>query len=185
MEIITERLLLREFTQDDTPAFLAYQANPRYAEFYSLEESAPDHARELLRLFSTWASERPRRNYQLAVAELRNPRQLLGCCGLRLKGLGAGTAEFGLELAAESWGQGYATEAARALLGFGFRELRLDDVRSESVSANARVIALAHRIGLVEIGTRPGPAWMSVRGWHQIDWQLTRGRWEGLASTSA
>jgi RimJ/RimL family protein N-acetyltransferase len=179
VEIMTDRLLLREFTQDDARAFLAYQADPRYAEFYGPEESAPDHARELLHLFSTWASERPRRNYQLAVAELRNPRQLLGCCGLRLKGLGAGTAEFGLELAAESWGHGYATEAARALLGFGFRELRLDEVRSESVSANARVVALAQRIGLVEIGTRPGPAWMSARGWHHTEWQLTRGRWEG------
>ena len=39
--------------------------------------------------------------------------------------------------------------------------------------------ALAQRIGLVEIGTRPGPAWMSAQGWHYTEWQLTRGRWEG------
>lgn len=84
MEIMTERLLLREFTQDDARAFLAYHADPRYAELYAPEDSAPDHAQELLRLFSAWALERPRLNYQLAIAELRNPRQLLGCCGLRL-----------------------------------------------------------------------------------------------------
>jgi [ribosomal protein S5]-alanine N-acetyltransferase len=178
VEIMTERLLLREFIVDDAPAFLAYHADPRQAEFYGPEEASPEHARELLRLFCTWASELPRHNYQLAIADLRDPRQLLGCCGLRRKGMGAGTAEFGLELVAASWGRGYATEAARALLGFGFRELRLEEVRSESVSANARVVALAQRIGLLEVGTRPGPAWMSARGWHYIEWLLTRGRWE-------
>jgi ribosomal-protein-alanine N-acetyltransferase len=183
MEITTERLLLREFTEDDATAFVAYQIDPRHAEFYAPEETGPDHARELLRLFSRWASERPRRNYQLAVVELRHPRELLGCCGLRREGLGAGRAEFGIELAARCWGRGYATEAARALLGFGFRELRLDEVRGVSVSANVRVVALAHRIGLVEIGTRPGPAWMRARGWNQTQWQLTRGTWERTVST--
>ena len=145
------------------------------------EEASPEHARELLRLFCTWASERPRHNYQLAIADLRHPQQLLGSCGLRRKGMGAGKAEFGLELAAASWGRGYGTEAARALLGFGFCELQLEEVRSESVSANARVVALAQRIGLVAVGTRPGPAWMSAQGWHYTDWQLTRGQWAAAA----
>ena len=182
MEIMTERLFLREFTEDDAPAFLAYQADARYAEFCAPDGAGPDHARQLLRLFIAWALERPRRNYQLALAELRNRRELLGNCGLRLEGLPAGTAEFGLELSAESWGHGYATEAARALLGFGFRELKLDEVRGVSVSANVRVVALANRIGLVEIGTRPGPAWMRPRGWSQTEWQLTRRRWEGMTA---
>ena len=177
MEIATERCLLREFTEADAPAFLAYQADPRYAEFYAHEEATPEHSRALLRLFQEWGSEQPRRNYQLAIAKRRDPRQLLGCCGLRQEGSVAGTAELGLELAAWSWGQGYATEAARALLGFGFVELRLEEVRSVSVSANARVVALARRIGLTKTGTRPGSAWMRARGWEYTEWRLTRAEW--------
>ena len=182
MQITTERLLLREFTNDDAAAFFAYQADPRSAEFYAPEEAAPDHARELFLVFTKWASEQPRRNYQLALAELRKPRELVGCCGLRLEGLGAGTAAFGVELAPGCWGRGYASEAARALLGFGFRELSLKEVRGVSISANARVAALAQRIGLVEIGMRPGPAWMRARGWKHIEWQLTRETWESVAA---
>jgi len=90
VEIMTERLLLREFTHEDTPAFFAYHADPRSAEFYAPEEVAPDHARELLLVFTRWASEQPRRNYQLALAELREPHELVGCCGLRLERLGGG-----------------------------------------------------------------------------------------------
>jgi RimJ/RimL family protein N-acetyltransferase len=180
VQIKTERLLLREFTRDDEQSYLAYQTDPRYTEFYGPEEATLDHARELLHLFIAWSAERPRQNYQLAIADLRNPSQPLGSCGLRLKGRAVGTAEVGLELAAESWGNGYATEAARALLGFGFRELRIDEVRSESVSANVRVVALARRIGLVEVGAHPGPAWMSARGWHYAEWRLTREQWEHM-----
>jgi RimJ/RimL family protein N-acetyltransferase len=185
VEIRTGRLLLREFTTEDAPAFIAYQAEPRYAEFRGPAESGPDHARALLGRFSTWASERPRRNYQLAVADLLQPRELMGCCGLRGAGHGAGGAEFGLELAPVRWGHGYATEAARALLVFGFRELGLDEVRSVSVSANGRVTALAHRIGFREMGTRPGPAWMRARGWYEKEWLLTRLTWEESARSGA
>lgn len=65
MEIITARLLLREFVDRDLPALLAYQADPRYAEFW-LEEAPSGHGRQLLEPFRCWAAERPRRNYQLA-----------------------------------------------------------------------------------------------------------------------
>jgi ribosomal-protein-alanine N-acetyltransferase len=79
MEIITKRFLLREFTEEDEPVFLAYHADPRYAQLCAPEEAGRDHARELLRLFGQWAAERPRRNYQLAITRLQNPKQLLGC----------------------------------------------------------------------------------------------------------
>lgn len=50
-------------------------------------------------LFAQWVAERPRRNYQLAIAHLQNPQELLGCCGLRREGHGSDTAELGIELA--------------------------------------------------------------------------------------
>ena len=183
MEIITRRFLLREFTDDDGPTFLAYHADPRYAEFYPLEDVGPDHARELLQRFKQWTTERPRRNYQLAIAHLRNPRGLLGCCGLRGEGYGADQAELGIELAPPHWGRyGYAIEVASALLEFGFRDLGLKEVRGFSNSANTPVIRLARRYGAVMIGTRPGPGWMLARGWSQTEWQLTRERWEEISA---
>ncbi len=72
MEIVTNRFLLREFTEENEPAFFAYHADPRYAEFWRPEEVEPDHTRELLRLFIQWAGEQPRPNYQLAVVLVQN-----------------------------------------------------------------------------------------------------------------
>jgi [ribosomal protein S5]-alanine N-acetyltransferase len=182
MEIITRRFLLREFIDEDESAFLAYQSDSRYAEFHAPQEVGTDHARELLHRFRQWAAEQPRRNYQLAVSDIRNPWALFGCCGLRREGHDSHQAGMGIELAPNYWGRyAYAIEIASALLQFGFEKLGLAEIRGVSVSANSRVSRLARRYGFIEVAMRPNPAWMRARGWSQIEWQLTRDRWGTLS----
>jgi RimJ/RimL family protein N-acetyltransferase len=174
MEIITKRFLLREFIEEDESAFIAYHADPRYAEFCTPEEVTPDYARELLRLFGQWAVKQPRSNYQLAIAHRQNPQEIFGCCGLRREGYGPDTAELGIELAPQCWGRyGYAIEVASALVEFGFRDLGLKKISGISVSANSRVERLARRYGFVAVEIHP-----DARGWSQTEWQLTREIWQ-------
>jgi RimJ/RimL family protein N-acetyltransferase len=56
--------------------------------------------------------------------------------------------EVGWRLAAEFWGRGYATEAARAVLAFGFETLKLDEIVSFTVPANVRSRRVMERIGM-------------------------------------
>lgn len=180
MEIVTKRFLLRDFIQEDEPAFFAYRADPRYAEFCAPEEVTFSYTQELLHLFSQWTTENPRHNYQLAIIDRRN-QKLIGCGGLRHEGYSANLAELGIELAPQFWGHyAYAIEVANALINFGFNKLGLKEIRGVSVSANLRVTRLAQRYGFVAIGTRPSANWMCDRGWSQIEWQLTRESWENL-----
>ena len=99
MQVITPRLILREYVAADEARFLAYQTDPRAREFYppAPEEHAPGQA--LVSLFIQWAAEVPRRNWQLAIAERAQPEALIGSVGLRCAGLAPTAAEFGLELA--------------------------------------------------------------------------------------
>jgi len=179
MLIKTDALLLREYRPADEPALLAYHADPRAREFYGPEEARPDQVRELLRTFETWAGERPRRNYQLAIALREDAETLVGSGGLRQAGLEAGTADLGLELAPAWWGRGFATEAGSALLHFGFGELGLATIRGLTVSANTRVAALVRRLGFERVAEHPGEGWMAARGWTETEWRLTRERWSG------
>ncbi len=89
MELITKRLLLREFREGDLPALVAYQADRRYVKFWP-DEALPDHSRELFGLFRRWADEQPRCNYQLAVALLQTPHELIGNSGVRGQGKARG-----------------------------------------------------------------------------------------------
>lgn len=173
MEFVTSRLILREFTAEDLPAFLALEADPRLAEFRGADEVGPDFARSLIERFLLWAAESPRLNYQLAIAQRDNSSQSIGTCGIRLQGCEAGMGEFGLQIAPEHWGCGFATEAARAILGFAFRDLGLQRVHGDTVTENTRVQRLVVRLGFKKVETRPGPAWMQARGWSQTVWSLT------------
>jgi ribosomal-protein-alanine N-acetyltransferase len=56
--------------------------------------------------------------------------------------------EIGWRLAAHAWGQGYATEAARAALAFGFATVGLEEIVSFTVPANERSRRVMERIGM-------------------------------------
>jgi RimJ/RimL family protein N-acetyltransferase len=178
MQILTNRFLLRDFEPEDAPAFEAYHADPRSREFYEDDGAEPVHPRELLELFSTWAVERPRLNYQLAIVLRDGTRTLMGCCGLRSADSEPSQAELGVELAPAFWGRyGYAVEVMLALVEFGFANLNLREIYGITVSANSRIARLAETFGATAV-LRPTPAWMSARGWSQIEWRATKEQWE-------
>ena len=125
MELHTDRLLLREFVTADWPAVLAYQRDPRYLRYSDWTDRTPDDAQRFVQMFLDQQAEQPRRKFQLAVV-LKAGGQLIGNCGIRLAAAGAHEADIGYELAPAHWGHGYATEAARAIVQFGFAELKVD-----------------------------------------------------------
>jgi RimJ/RimL family protein N-acetyltransferase len=165
MKIATRRLLLRDFVPDDLAALAAYHADPRYRESYPPGEDRPD---ELLQRFLTWAAEKPRRNYQLAI----DRHGLIGCVGVRTEG--PGHAEFGIELAPAEWKKGYATEAARAILAFGFRDLGLEEIRAVSSPQNDRAARLVQRLGFRRIDADG-----------RIEWRLDQGAFFGGRSDAS
>jgi len=178
MEMLTKRFLLRDFVTEDALAFEAYRADPRFHEFYGDDQAEPVHAKELLTLFSKWAAERPRLNYQLAIVLRDETQTLIGCCGLRSAGSEPGKAELGIEMAPAYWGRyGYAIEVMRALIEFGFGEMGLQEIHGGTVSANFRIARLVKSFGATAV-IRTTPEWMSAKGWSQIEGQVTRDQWE-------
>lgn len=59
-----------------------------------------------------------------------------------------GEVEVGWRLAREAWGHGYATEAARASLDYGFGELGLGRIVAMVVAANTRSRSVMERLGM-------------------------------------
>ena len=56
--------------------------------------------------------------------------------------------EIGWRLAPSWWGRGYASEAARAALRFGFERVGLDEIVAYTVPANLRSQAVMRRLGM-------------------------------------
>lgn len=143
MCIQTERLLLREFEPDDWTAVHAYQSNPRYLRYYTWNDRAETDVQKFVQMFLDWQKERPRTKFQLAVT-LKSENKLIGSCGIRVNDPAQQEANIGYELDSRYWGQGYATEAARAILQFGFAKLGMRRIWAEFIADNvgsARVLA--------------------------------------------
>ena len=99
------------------------------------------------RWFLAQQQEQPRTKFQLAIT-LKSTRQLIGNCGIRLKSEGARQGDIGYELSPEHWGHGYATEAARAIVEFGFTQLKLHRIWSWYVADNVGSAHVLQKLGM-------------------------------------
>jgi RimJ/RimL family protein N-acetyltransferase len=146
-ELSTARLRLRHWRESDLAPFAALNADPRVMEFMPrcLSRSASD---ALARRSET---EIARRGFGLWATELRESGAFIGFVGLRAPSFEAHFTpciEIGWRLAPESWGQGFATEAARECLRFAFQSLALGEVVSFTVPLNRRSRAVMERLGM-------------------------------------
>ena len=171
-------LLLRDFTEADRAAFIGYETDPRYRQLYDLDDAIERPSR-LFDLFLRWQSEQPRTKLQLGVFESATGR-LLGCGGLRK--VDDHVAVLGIELAPSEWGRfRVALDASAALVQYGFQTLNLKTIIGHTASGNGRVEKLARWFGAEIVERRTGPYWMQSRGWHEVDWAITKEGWENAA----
>lgn len=147
MQSQTSRLLLREWREEDKPAFASINADPLVARFLPsvLTRSESDAmvdrivAHFAAHGFGVWAVD------ELASGEL------IGFVGLarpRFEADFTPCVEVGWRLRAASWGRGYATEAARTALHIGFAELDLKEIVSFTVPTNVPSRRVMERLGM-------------------------------------
>ena len=179
MEIVTQRLVLREFVESDWADVLAYQRDPRYLRYYPWSFRTEADVRDFVQLFLDWQWERPRGRYQLALT-LKGTRELIGNCGIRRNPDRNGEAEIGYELAPTHWGKGYATEAARVLVNFGFRELGIERVSSWCIAENTPSARVLTRLGFQPVCQRRHGEFFKGRWWDTLHFALAREAWERL-----
>lgn len=147
MFLYTPRLILRDFVAGDWPAVLAYQRDPRYLRLYEWEDRTEDDVKRFVQMFVDQQRDQPRTRFQLAVT-LKADGRLIGNCGIRLNGVDSHAAEIGYEVAPDEWGRGYATEAARAIVRFGFEELGLHRIGAWTVADNTASIHVLEKLGM-------------------------------------
>ena len=176
MYITTPRLLLREFGTDDWPDVLAYQRDPRYLRFYAWTDRTEAEVRGFVQMFVDQQANGPRRKFQLAIT-LSDSGQLIGSCGIRRKPENDWEADIGYELAPEHWGQGYATEAAKAIVDFGFRELGLHRISSWCIADNAASARVLERVGLRPEGRLRENEHFKGRWWDTLLYALLASDW--------
>ena len=159
--IETRRLLLRPFRVSDTrEMFENWASDPRVTQYLRWRaHTRPDETRSVL---NYWERQYRRRDFYEWGIVLRQTGQLIGSVGATAT-RDKFTFEAGYCLGAPWWGQGIATEALQALLGYLFEEVGCETViavHAEENPASGRVMekcGMHQRPGSMVVGTENGP----------------------------
>lgn len=144
--IRTDRLILRQWTKEDFAPFAELNADPEVMEFFPSTQTRHES--------DFWAAQNKAeiedQGWGLWAVEVRATGEFAGFTGLWQVGFEAHftpAVEVGWRLARRYWGQGFATEAARASVAFGFGELALHEIVSMTAVTNLRSRRVMEKLG--------------------------------------
>lgn len=173
-----ERVVLREVTPDDWQAVHAYSTLPEVFVFQPWGPNSPEETRAFVDSIVEARGVVPRGRFALAIVH-RTTDGLMGVCELRIKNCRFGIGEIGYSLHPRYWHQGYATDAAKLLLHFGFGVQHLHRIQATCDPRNEASARLLQRIGMQYEGRLRGT--MLIRdGWRDSDlYSILVGEWRG------
>lgn len=150
MELLTPRINLRDFRETDFASFRKLETHPAT---YHFEPACPDEpaTRKYLENALADARQTPRTRYRFAVT-MPPTDEVLGRVTLSLQNDSIREWEIGWAIHPDYWGRGFATEAARRLLGFAFADLHVHRVVAFSHVGNVASIRVMERLGMCRDG---------------------------------
>ncbi len=170
----TPRLSLVALTLDHAPGVFAYAGDPEISRLVSSprHENLEDSRRWVAR---SMAGYQEGGHYDWGLLR-RADKTFLGTCGFGEIDVARGAADIGFVLARPYWGQGYATEAAVAVLQFGFGRLGLRRITAHAFPENAASLRVLTKLGLryceTQLVRENGGVSRPV-----CVWQIERRRW--------
>ncbi len=182
----TERLIIRPFEESDRALFHEINSDEKVMEFYPYRRTRAQSDE----IFDKGRLGLAETGYGYTAVELKATGECIGYCCLAIPDLEPvlpkGTVEIGWRTAARYWGNGYTTEAAKALLLDGFTRRGLSEIISFAVPANLRSLAVMERIGMFRDESRDfdhpkiGADRAHLR--RHVVYRLTKSQWKNPAA---
>ena len=146
LPIVTERLVLRRYTHDDIPDVLKFASQPSVARVTSERIQATEEGvRKYIDLQNAYQPFEKDKVFELAV-ERKEDGKVIGLLGFIRQDHAQG--EIGWAVVVEQRGQGYATEAARAVMDYGFNTLGLHRIHADTNTDNPPSWKIMERLGM-------------------------------------
>lgn len=176
----TERLILRRWKAVDFDAFVKLNSDPEVMRFFP-NMLTPLQSIELARHL---AQQLFHQQWGMWAVELKESGDFIGMLGLQPRVASDGIldndfVEIAWRLSRESWGNGFASEAAAEVLRFSFTELELESVYSLTALRNKPSQRVMQKIGMQNLNQdfqHPRLEPDSPLSWHCL-YQITRQAW--------
>jgi RimJ/RimL family protein N-acetyltransferase len=160
IRILGNQVVLREFTLEDVDDVLAIIGDDKVTTWLSFDSRNRDQAVAMIEGTIERARREPRTEFYLGVTK-RDDDRVIGFARIGLSGVQAG--KLGYAIAAKDWDRGYATDAARTLVTYAFKELGLHRVTAAIGPDNATSIAVVQRLRFMHEGVLRDHEWQRAR----------------------
>ncbi|MGG4345317.1 GNAT family N-acetyltransferase [Paenibacillus lautus] len=148
MQMESERLVIRDFQEEDFASIHAYASDPLVTEYTMWGPNTEEDTSAYLTEIRQMKEQSPRDSYEMAIV-LKDSGHLIGGVGLHRSKT---NAELGYCLNSAYWRQGYATEAASVMCRFGFKELGVHRIYATCRPGNIGSAAVMRHIGMKQEG---------------------------------
>ncbi len=147
MILETDRLILRDWTDDDLQHMIRLRGHPQVMRHFPGTETAV----KIHGYFPRIQDFSAKNGYAFRPVLTKNTGEFAGFCGIsqiKFNVSGLPDTEVGWSFLPQFWGKGYATEAARRWLQFGFEEIALKEIVAFAVTGNLPSHAVMQRLGM-------------------------------------
>lgn len=165
--IWTERLVIRPFSFSDAPTVQCLAGAPEVADTTLMIPHPYEDGMAETWISTHRADAHGGKAYHWAVTR-RSDRDLIGAISLSNVQRPGGVAEIGYWIGVPYWGRGFATEAARGVIEWGFQRAGLHRIHAVHFARNPASGAVLRKAGMHHEGTRPGHIFKNGR-WEDLE----------------
>ena len=145
----TERLRLREMYPGDAEAMFNLNSDPEVIQYtgdnrFPTVEAAKIFLSGYRKVYEKWKSGR-------LICELKTTGEIIGWAGLKFLEK-ENVTDVGYRFYKKFWGNGYATEAAKASIAYGFSVLKLERIIAHARKENIASLRVLEKCGMKIIG---------------------------------
>ena len=146
----TDRLILRQVTNDDAKSLLTYFSDTDVMRYYGLEPfKSIDDALDEISWYKSIFEKGTGIRWGIS---LKGSDKIIGSCGFFNRAVEHSRTEIGYELSKEYWGKGIAGEALESVVKYGFQNLQLERIEALVEPANVASLKLLDKMGFEKEG---------------------------------
>lgn len=146
----TDRLILRQVTNDDAKSLLTYFSDTDVMRYYGLEPfKSIDDALDEISWYKSIFEKGTGIRWGIS---LKGSDKIIGSCGFFNRAVEHSRTEIGYELSKEYWGKGIAGEALESVVKYGFQNLQLERIEALVEPANLASLKLLDKMGFEKEG---------------------------------
>jgi RimJ/RimL family protein N-acetyltransferase len=149
--IETQRLVLRELNKDDFASIHSYASDYEVSQYLPWGPNSEADTQSFLNKIIEYQYDSPRYDYEISVVT-KEDNKLIGICGIHISNPGNREGWIGYCYNKEYWGNGYASEAAKGIIEFGFTSLDLHRIFATCDPNNIGSAKVLEKIGMKREG---------------------------------